>query len=161
MCVHTNDDVLILKKYFFGQNIHVRRNSYLIMFFFLKTLSILKNPYYLLTLAKNHTIINPTKTCWCDHLIFDPILQREGRKRSGLPLYHTFISQEPRECGKLSGVQIFLVQVTVEKWPQDHYMYFSWHLLWVHTPSGASGGSMCVLHGMHKNVQQYTVHVFL
>ena len=31
------------------------------------------------------------------------------------------ISQEPHECGKLSGVQIFLVQGTVKKWPQDHY----------------------------------------
>ena len=31
------------------------------------------------------------------------------------------ISQEPHDCGKLYGVQIFLVQVTVEKWPQDQY----------------------------------------
>ena len=42
------------------------------------------------------------------------------------------ISQEPHECGKLSGVQIFLVKVTVEKWPQDHY--FSQKVLLVGTP---------------------------
>ena len=32
------------------------------------------------------------------------------------------ISQEPHECGKLTGVQIFLVQVTIPKWPKDHYL---------------------------------------
>ena len=32
------------------------------------------------------------------------------------------ISQEPHECGKLSGVQIFLVQKS-RKWPQDHYFF--------------------------------------
>ena len=43
------------------------------------------------------------------------------------------ISKEPHEWGKLSGVQIFLVQVTVKKWPQDHY--FSQKVLFVGTPS--------------------------
>ena len=42
------------------------------------------------------------------------------------------ISQEPHECGKLSGVQIFLVQVTVKNWPQDHY--FSQKVLLVGAP---------------------------
>ena len=43
------------------------------------------------------------------------------------------ISQETHECGKPSGVQIFLVQVTVDKWPQDHY--FSQKVLLVGTPT--------------------------
>ena len=41
--------------------------------------------------------------------IFDPILRQEEKKRiqtSAIPP----ISQEPHQCGKLSGVQIFLVQ---------------------------------------------------
>ena len=54
-----------------------------------------------------------------NNLFFDPILQQEGKNICTYAIPH--ISQEPQECGKLSGVQIFLVQVTVEKWPQDHY----------------------------------------
>ena len=50
--------------------------------------------------------------------------------------YYKHISQEPHKCGKLSGVQIFLVQVTVEKWPQDHY--FLQKVLLVGTPNTSS-----------------------
>ena len=64
-------------------------------------------------------------------LIFDPILQREGKKICTSAITH--ISQEPHKCGKLSGVQIFLVQVTAKKWPQDHY--FSQKVLLMGTPT--------------------------
>ena len=42
------------------------------------------------------------------------------------------ISKETHKCGKLYGVQIFLLQVTVEKWPQDSY--FLQEVLLVETP---------------------------
>ena len=56
-----------------------------------------------------------------------------GREKKICTSAKPHISQEPYECGNLSWVQIFLVQVTVEKWPQDHY--FSQKVLLVGTPN--------------------------
>ena len=70
------------------------------------------------------------QTCSRNNLFLTQYYNRKGKKIciSAIPQ----ISQESHDCGKLSGVKIFLVQVTVEKWPQDHD--FSQKVLLVGTP---------------------------
>ena len=71
------------------------------------------------------------QTCSCNNLFLTQYYNRKEEKICTSAIPH--ISKEPHECGKLSGVQIFLLQVTVEKWPQDHY--FSQKVLLVGTPN--------------------------
>ena len=75
--------------------------------------------------------ITQKQTCSCNNLFLTQYYNGKGKKICTSTIPH--ISQEPHECGKLSGVQIFSVQVTVEKWPQDHY--FSQKVLLVGTPN--------------------------
>ena len=71
------------------------------------------------------------QTCSCNNLFLTQYYNGKRKRIYTSPIPH--ISQEPHDCGKLYEVQIFLVQVTVEKCPQDHY--FSQKVLLVGTPN--------------------------
>ena len=151
MCIHTNVDVFIFKKYFFRQNFSSWSITYLSNFFFLKTLLrlILHIKYWSTYLYGRNFFSwphhNPTLTLTLNRKKSHPpekanmlvtthfwtnITTGRGKKIWTTAIPH--ISQEVHEYGKLSGVQIFLVQVTVKKWPHIHY-YWSKVLL-VSTP---------------------------
>ena len=67
-----------------------------------------------------------------------------GRKKKICTPAIPHISQEPHECGKLSGVQIFLVEDTVKKYIQILLA----NLLLVHTP---------IVNNIHYPVHCFTV----
>ena len=69
--------------------------------------------------------------CSCNNLFLTQYYNGKGEKICTYAI--PYISQEPHKCGKLSGVQIFVVQVTIEKWPQDHYFSQKVLLVGTHT----------------------------